>query len=254
MERTLEVVEDKAIALGHPSYVWGFGQERRLELLRRFVGLEDQMILDAGCGLGMYLQAFRRFSRKVYGIDIDEEKIGEIVRLAPNVLVASVERLPFADGTFDLVFSHEVIEHLSDDRTAIAEAVRVLRPAQGNQRGGKLVIFAPNRLYPFETHGAYWGGRYHFGNIPLINYLPDRWRARFCPHVRAYTQSDLRSLLTGLPVRIVAHTQVFPGYDKIIRRWPRLGRLVRPISYWLEKTPLRILGLSHLVVAEKTGG
>ncbi|MGQ9600126.1 MAG: class I SAM-dependent methyltransferase, partial [Anaerolineae bacterium] len=70
----------------------------------------------------------------------------------------------------------------------------------------------------------------------------------------AYTQSDLRSLLTGLPVRIVAHTQVFPGYDKIIRRWPRLGRLVRPISYWLEKTPLRILGLSHLVVAEKTGG
>lgn len=245
-------MEDKAITLGHPSYVWGFGQERRLELVRRFVRLEDRTILDAGCGLGMYVQAFRRFSQQVYGIDIDEDKIREAVHLAPNVLVASVERLPFADGTFDLVFSHEVIEHLRDDRAAIAEAVRVLRPAQGGQPAGRLVIFAPNRLYPFETHGAYWRGRYHFGNIPLINYLPDRWRARFCPHVRAYTRRSLRSLLDGLPVRIVVHTQVFAGYDKIVRRWPRLGQWVRRISYGLEKTPLRLLGLSHLLVVERT--
>lgn len=252
MQRTSEAVEVKAITLGHPSYVWGFGQERRLELIRRFVRLEDRTILDAGCGLGMYVQAFRRFSEQVYGIDIDEDKIREAVHLAPNVLVASVEKLPFADGTFDLVFSHEVIEHLLDDRAAIAEAVRVLRPAHGDQPGGRLVIFAPNRLYPFETHGAYWRGRYRFGNIPLINYLPDRWRARFCPHVRAYTRRSLRSLLGGLPVRIVVHTQVFAGYDKIVRRWPRLGQWVRRISYGLEKTPLRILGLSHLLVVERT--
>lgn len=252
MEQRSEAVEDKAITLGHPSYVWGFGQERRLELIRRFVRLEDQTILDAGCGLGMYLQAFRRFSQQVYGVDIDDEKIREAVHLAPNALVASVERLPFADGTFDLVFSHEVIEHLPDDRAAVAEAVRVLRPAQGDRPGGWLVIFAPNRLYPCETHGAYWRGRYRFGNIPLINYLPDRWRAHFCPHVRAYTRRSLRSLLDGLPVRIMVHTQLFAGYDKIVRRWPRLGQWVRCISYGLEKTPLRILGLSHLLVAEKT--
>ena len=69
--------EDKAIRLGHPSYVWGFGQERRLDLIRRYATLEGRRILDVGCGLGTYVQAFRRFSQDVYGIDIDADKLVE---------------------------------------------------------------------------------------------------------------------------------------------------------------------------------
>lgn len=245
---------DKAIALGHPSYVWGFGQERRLDLIRRFVALENRAILDVGCGLGMYVRAFRRFSQDVHGVDIDEEKVAEASQELPNIRVASAEDLPYPDGRFDLVLSHEVIEHVADDRQAIAEAVRVLRgprPGEGKP-GGQLIVFAPNRLYPFETHGAYWRGQYHFGNIPLINYLPDRWRTRFCPHVRAYTCRNLRQLLAGLPVRVVVHTQIFPGYDKAVRRHPAMGRLLRRVTHSLEHTPLRILGLSHFLIAEKT--
>jgi SAM-dependent methyltransferase len=244
--------QDKAIVLGHPSYVWGFGQERRLDLIRRFVVLEDRAILDVGCGLGMYVRAFRRFSQEVHGVDIDEEKVMEASRELPNIRVAPAENLPFPDGTFDVVLSHEVIEHVTDDRQAIAEAVRVLRPeSDGGKGGGRLVLFAPNRLYPFETHGAYWGGRYHFGNIPLVNYLPDRWRTRFCPHVRAYTRRDLRRLLVGLPVQVVAHIQIFPGYDKIVHNHPTFGHLFRRMTYFLEHTPFRILGLSHFLVAER---
>jgi hypothetical protein len=114
-----------------------------------------------------------------------------------------------------------------------------------------LVVFAPNRLYPFETHGAYWGGRYHFGNIPLVNYLPRRWRKRLAPHVRAYTRRDLDRLFDGLPVSVVAHTQIYPGYDKIVRRRRLLGRVLRKATYLLERTPLRAFGLSHLLVVEK---
>jgi SAM-dependent methyltransferase len=246
--------QDKAIRLGHPSYVWGFGQERRLDLIRRYASLEGQSILDVGCGLGTYVQAFRRFSQDVYGIDIDEDKLIEGSRDLPNLSVASAEDLPFPEGAFDVVLSHEVIEHVQDDRRAVAEAVRVLRrpgTATGSP-GGRLVIFAPNRLYPFETHGAYWGGEYHFGNIPLVNYLPDRWRNRLCPHVAAYTVQDLRQLIVGLPVQVVAHTQVFPGYDKIVHRYGALGRILRRVTYFLEETPLRLFGLSHLLVVEKT--
>lgn len=239
--------QDKAIELGHPSYVWGFGQERRLTLMRRYVPLEGRAILDVGCGLGTYVQAFRRFSHDVHGVDIDAEKVVEGSRQLPNLCVAPAEALPYASGTFDVVLSHEVIEHVKDDRQAVAEAVRVLRPA-----GGRLVIWAPNRLYPFETHGAYWRGRYHFGNIPLVNYLPGRWRGRFCPHVRAYTRRALRDLLAGLPVEIVVHTQIYPGYDKVVRRQPALGRLLRGGTYFLERTPLRAFGLSHLLVVEKS--
>jgi SAM-dependent methyltransferase len=250
---TFLLEQDKAITLGHPSYVWGFGQERRLNLIRRFVPLEDRTILDVGCGLGMYVQAMRRFSDDVHGVDVDEEKVAEAGRNLPNLHVAPAEELPYSDSTFDVVLSHEVIEHVTDDRKAVGEAVRVLKSpmlAKG-ESGGRLVVFAPNRLYPFETHGAYWGGHYHFGNIPLVNYLPNRWRHRLCPHVRAYTVPGLRRLLDGLPVRVVAHTQIFPGYDKVAHRRPALGRTLRQITYFLERTPLRILGISHFLVAEK---
>ena len=116
-----------------------------------------------------------------------------------------------------------------------------------------MVIFAPNRLYPLETHGVFWRGRYQFGNVPLINWLPGPLRDRLAPHVRAYTRSGLCRLLTGLPVRIIVHTQVFPGYDKIAARWPALGQGLRRVTYLLERTPLRRFGLSHFLVVEKQG-
>ena len=153
--------------------------------------------------------------------------------------------MPYAANTFDLVLSHEVIEHVTDDRQALAEMARVLRP------GGRAVIFCPNRWYPFETHGHYWRGVYHFGNTPLINYLPNPLRNRLAPHVRAYTRRGLRRLLDGLPVRVVHHTRIMGADDNIIARAPLAGRLLRNALHLAEKSPLRMLGLSHLLVIEK---
>ncbi len=239
------VTLDKAITLGHPSYVWRAGQERRLALIRRYAPLEGRRILDVGCGLGMYVRAFRRFSDDVHGVDVDAEKVAQAGRELPNIRCAPAEALPYPNAHFDVVLLHEVIEHVTDDRQALAEAVRVLRV------GGRLVVFAPNRLYPFETHGAYWGGQYHFGNVPLVNWLPGRWRDWFAPHVRAYTSGDIRRLLAGLGIRIIVHTQIYPGYDNVVARRPWLGRWLRRVTYALEGTPLRYFGLSHFVVAER---
>jgi len=195
----------------------------------------------------MYLQAMRAFSERVYGVDIDAERAAQTRQLLPNIAVAPAEQLPFAQGSFDVVLLHEVIEHVGDDRQAIREAHRVLAS------GGRMVIFAPNRLYPLETHGIFWRGRYHFGNVPLINWLPGLLRNRLAPHVRAYTAGSLRRLFNGLEVTFVIHTQIFPGYDKIVTRQPWLGRLLRRLTYVLEGTPLRLFGLSHLLVAQKGG-
>jgi len=63
----------------------------------------------------------------------------------------------------------------------------------------------------------------------------------------------VRRLFDGLPVRIVHHGRIFGGYDNIIYRYPHLGRWLRDTLYLLERTPLRVLALSHLVVVEKTG-
>jgi SAM-dependent methyltransferase len=238
--------EDKAITLGHPSYVWRFGQDRRLDLMRRHAPLDGRRILDVGCGLGMYVRRFRAFSAEVYGVDVDSDKVIQASRELPNLQVAPAETLPFPAGRFDVVLLHEVLEHVTDDRAALAEALRV------TGAGGRVLVFVPNRGYPFETHGWYWRGRYHFGNIPLINYLPNRWRNRLAPHVRVYTARDLRRLATGLPGRIVHHTQIYPGFDNVVARRPRLGAALRRLLYALEGTPLRAFGLSHFMVIEKS--
>ena len=237
---------DKAALRGLPSLVWRFGQERRLRLIAAYAHLENARILVDGCGIGTYVAQLRAFSPSVYGLDIDAERVEMGARRLPGLLqVADAERLPFADDTFDVILSHEVIEHVPDDRAAAVEMARVLRP------GGRIVLFCPNRWYPFETHGFYWRGRYHFGNIPLINYLPRRWRDRLAPHVRTYTSGDLRRLFAGLPLRVVYHTQIMAGYDNIVARHHRLGKLLRTTTYAAEHTPLRVLGLSHFLVLEK---
>jgi SAM-dependent methyltransferase len=243
-----DIQQDKAIAWGHPSYVWRAGQERRVQFVRRYVPLEGARILDVGCGLGLYVQRFRQFSDQVYGVDLDADKVREASQTLPNISQAPAEVLPYPDAFFDVVFSHEVLEHVTDDAAAVREAYRVLKP------GGCLVIFVPNRLYPFETHGVYWRGQYHYGNIPLVNYLPNRWRARFCPHVRAYTRRGMQRLLEGLPGRVVVWRGIYAGYDNIVAHWPALGRLLRAMTYALEQTPLQGLGLSHFLVYEKNQG
>ncbi len=243
-------MDDIRATRGNPSFVWREGQARRLEMIRRWGRPDGARVLVDGCGVGMYVRALRAYTPYIHALDIEAERVAEAATVVPDAhfTVAAAEALPYADGSFDLVLSHEVIEHVADDRQVLREMMRVLRP------GGRAVIFCPNRLHPFETHGHYWRGRYYFGNTPLINWLPDRFRQRLAPHVRAYTGRGLRSLWRGLPVRVVVHTQVYPGYDNIVARRPRLGRELYALTYAAEKTPLRAFGLSHFLVLEKTTG
>jgi SAM-dependent methyltransferase len=241
------VQNDKAIQLGHPSYVWRFGQDRRLEMIRAYVNLETARMLDIGCGIGAYVEKFRAFESRAFGVDLDADKLqrARADKHLTTLAAALSEHLPFPDNTFDAVLLHEVIEHVADDRATIQEARRVTRA------GGHILVFAPNRLYPFETHGAYFSGKYRFGNIPLIGYLPDPVRARLAPHVRAYTPRGIKKLFDGLAGSFLIHTQIYPGYDKIAARHPRLARIFRALTYALESSPLRVFGLSHFVVWRK---
>ncbi|MGC9396356.1 MAG: class I SAM-dependent methyltransferase [Anaerolineae bacterium] len=238
------MVIEQAALRGNPSFVWRAGQERRLAMTRQYAPLEGRRVLDVGCGVGMYTSAFLRYTPHVFGVEIETGRACEARTRTQGVARAVGERLPFAAGTFDVIFSHEVLEHVADDRLCAREMVRVTRPA------GRIVIFVPNRAYFFETHGLYWRGVYHFGNKPLINWLPDALRNRLAPHVRAYTGRGLRSLFADLPVRVVVHTQIYPGYDNIVARVPRLGHYLQRITYAMERTPLRFFGLSHLLVLE----
>jgi SAM-dependent methyltransferase len=237
---------EKAALRGEPSYVWRAGQQRRLGMILDAAGERiGGQILENGCGVGMYVERLSAVGGRVFGLEYDFERAAEAAVRSPRILNAAGENLPFPDSSFDLILSHEVLEHVADDRQAAAEMARVLKP------GGRAVVFVPNRGYPFETHGIYWRGRYHFGNIPLVNYLPRRWRDRLAPHVRVYSSGDMRRLFAGLPLKVVEKRVVFGAYDNIIARFGVLGKFLRAVLQFFEKTPLQGLGLSHFWVVEK---
>lgn len=106
--------------------------------------------LDCGCGPGSITLGLAGLIAPgvIIGVDAGESQI-EIARQnaarkqIENVRfeTASVYHLPFADTTFDLVFSHALFEHLSDPLGALAELTRVLKP------GGKIALRSPD-----------WGG------------------------------------------------------------------------------------------------
>jgi SAM-dependent methyltransferase len=203
-------------------------------------------ILDDGCGLGTYLEAFSPFTPHRFGLEVELDRAVKALPTAQGIVQAVGEAVPFPNNTFDFILSNEVIEHVDNDRQTLAEMVRILKP------GGRIIIFCPNRWYPVEQHGIFWRGRYKFGNIPLVNYLPNPLRNKLAPHVRTYSAAALRRLYRDLPVRPLHHSRIFGGYDNIENRWPRLGRLLKKTLYTLEKTPFSLLGISHFLVLEKT--
>jgi SAM-dependent methyltransferase len=237
---------DKAALRGEPSYVWRDGQQRRFDMIIRAAG--DRLkgnILENGCGVGMYIEHISPYGGSVIGLEYDFERAAEARVRSSHILNAAGEQLPLPTSTFDLVLSHEVIEHVQNDRTAIHEIVRTLKP------GGRAIIFCPNRGYPFETHGIYWNDGYYFGNKLFVNYLPRVLRDKLAPHVRAYSKRDLLKLFDGLPVEIIEQKIIFGAYDNIIMKFGVFGKMLRGILHFLERTPLKIFGLSHYWVVEK---
>ncbi len=236
----------KAALRGEPSYVWRAGQQRRLEMIKNAAGERIHgLVLENGCGVGMYVEKLTGLGSRVIGLEYDLERAVEAKVNSDEIINAAGEFIPLPSSTFDLILSHEVIEHVQDDRAAIFEMIRLLKPR------GRVVIFCPNRGYPVETHGIFWNGRYYFGNILFVNYLPRMLRNKLAPHVRVYSKRDLQKLFDGLPVKFIERTIIFGAYDNIIARFGGAGKFLRAILQFLEATPLKGLGLSHFWVVEK---
>ena len=99
-------------------------------------------MLEAGCGRTTRLARFRDRIDRLVGVDLDESG-GRMNESLDEFAVADLcGPLPFDDGTFDLVYSNFVVEHLERPPAAFAEWHRVLRP------GGSVVVVTSNRSNP----------------------------------------------------------------------------------------------------------
>ena len=95
----------------------------------------DSVVLDVGCGPGTITAGLARRASRVVGLDMSADMVAEARRHAADCgldktsfEVGSVYELPWDDGSFDVVYAHQVLQHLSDPVRALREARRVLRP------------------------------------------------------------------------------------------------------------------------------
>jgi 2-polyprenyl-3-methyl-5-hydroxy-6-metoxy-1,4-benzoquinol methylase len=104
------------------------GFERNLDDL--FASTQPRSLLDVGCGEGVLTQRWAKLLEpaRVVGIDLDDPLLAAewTRRPAPNLtyLAQRAERLPFADGEFDLATAIEVLEHVPDPHHTLAEMAR----------------------------------------------------------------------------------------------------------------------------------
>jgi SAM-dependent methyltransferase len=114
-------------------------------------------ILDAGCGVGGGLRWLADFGQ-VTGIDLHPLAIQYSARVSRRVGQASVQALPFADASFDLVTTFEVLYHLavSDDAAALNEMRRVLRS------GGWLLVRLPAHDWLRGAHDRHVHTRHRY--------------------------------------------------------------------------------------------
>ncbi|MCA9542962.1 MAG: methyltransferase domain-containing protein [Myxococcales bacterium] len=91
-------------------------------------------VLELGCGTGLILKEIDPFARKAVGLDISRGMLEQARGRGLNVMAGSATDLPFADGSFDFVYSFKVLAHVQAIEQAMREVHRVLRP------GGKAAL------------------------------------------------------------------------------------------------------------------
>lgn len=114
-------------------------------LIRRFDIKSGSKCLEIGCGRGEFLEAFQRAGLECYGTDLSDYCAKNKTNLKVIRSDISKSDLPYADGSFDLVYHKSFIEHFYSPEKIMIETFRVLKP------GGMVIILTPDWASQMKT-------------------------------------------------------------------------------------------------------
>lgn len=236
--------------------------DQQAALLQRYAHLEDRKVLEIGTGLGTNLITWMRSYRAdmvgvepdAIGFDASFKLARELVAandLDPERVINAVgENLPFADASFDIVFSANVLEHTEEPARVLREALRVLRP------GGVLQFVFPN-------YHSYYDGHYGVLHPPIVSrgffpwYVKWIWRRdpEFARTLRTelnvgWVKRQIRALQRDVGIEVLGL-----GDDLFLERmtsldfatWATLGRVKRVLDLIGNRRIRRLLG--RLIIA-----
>ena len=215
---------------GLEDVYWWFIARRQLAveiLARELAGRDGARILDVGCGTGSNLAAFSELGPAV-GIDMSADALAFCrQRGVERVAFSEIERLPFADGTFDVITAMDVLEHTDDDLAALGELRRVLRP------GGLLLATVPAYGFLWSEHDE------------------------ALKHRRRYTAHELRNKMTVKDLRIERTSYFITAlfvpifamriHQGLFKKSTHPQTSIRLLPRWLNSTLIGLLALERRV-------
>lgn len=191
--------------------------------------IPDAQVIDIGCGRGVYEECLEHDGLgQICGLDMDRSLLKHCCKAnnSGDYVQGKAEELPLRDDGFDAAMMIDVFEHIPDSASALREAQRILRP------GGKLLITAPNRGFPFLTHGVLMRGKW-FDDIlglpfPMFPYLPKPLLRRIWS-ARCYTAREFDGILRKngfLPEQVLFLMPALDGVSPAMATMPSLMRRV----------------------------
>ena len=177
-------------------------------------------LLDVGCATGRFLHRMKLVGWHVAGIELDPVAAATAKNVTPDIFVGDPLDAPFADGSFDVVTSFHVLEHLTRPVAALSRMIRWLAPH------GLLIVEVPNvGGVGGRVFGRYWSG------------------LDFPRHLVHFTPATMTAMVERAGGRVTAATH---------RAKPRY--LTRSLRHWLRDQPGRRHRLALAALDSRLGG
>lgn len=221
-----------------------------------FTEVAGKAVLEIGVGLGADHEQFARGGAVLTGVDITPRAVSRtaerfaLMGLSSDIQVANAEQLPFADNSFDHVYSWGVLHHTPNTPKAIAEALRVLKP------GGHYRIMIYNK---WSLIGLMLWTRYALLVGKPTRTLTDVYAEHLeSPGTKAYTPSEAAAILRPFSKDVT--TQIVLTHGDLLesgagqRHQGGLLNLARKIwPRWLLRRLAKDNGLFLLIKGTKAG-
>jgi SAM-dependent methyltransferase len=178
--------------------------------------VDGRLVLDLGCGPGVYTRALDRLGATVISSEFDVDEVGRASPPVARPVVADGRRLPMSDGVIDCVVCSNVLEHTPEPFAILDEIARVLQP------GGWAYVSWTNWLSP-------WGGH----AVAPLHYLGPERSLRWWTRLFGPPRGRNRPLDGVWPTYIgstLAHVRQHPDLDLVDaypRYWPWLRVIMR---------------------------
>ena len=220
LRRSVSLLRAFRLEQTDPDYFYGLLAADSVREVSRFVDLRGALLLDVGGGPGYFADAFASVGARYAAVEADAGELAAAGLPGRNTVLASGLRLPFADGSVDVCYSSNVLEHVPSPEDMADEMVRVTRS------GGTVVLSWTTWYSPWGGHETspwhYLGGRYaadryerRFGKRPKNDFGTTMYAAHAGPML-GWARSHPRAEL------VAAYPRYHPSWLRWMARVPGL--------------------------------